>query len=280
MSSSHQLRRQQQQKSTSIFSNLINTWKVRPINGFEKHLFSNIQTSSNNAFISIKSIQKYNIDPARFIYPRDAMGNMLIPLVNRNTPISIPFYLPKYDLIKICSPKWTIKNVHHSKEINYHVGPMTYDSVNDKSQLPCKSGWTQIGRQTYKIHSRLTVPFYDTSKYKQVGNRYSKHAIILGRRTIHTNIKNKKLSNIIKRKSNINIEYTYDIQDYEAITKRNEFIDKSLSSMKNLHQKSNNLIISNDHVDQIETINLPSIKIEPTEKETIVLDDEKISTKY
>ncbi|CAF1484660.1 unnamed protein product [Rotaria sordida] len=255
MSSSRQLRRQQQQKSTSIFSNLINTWKVRPINGFEKHLFSNTQTSSNNAIISIKSIQQYNIDSARFIYPRDAMGNMLIPLVNRNTPISIPFYLPKYDLIKIRSPKWTIKNVHHSKEINYHVGPMTYDSINDKSQLSCKSGWTQIGRQTYKIHSELTVPFYDTSKYKQVGNRYSKHAVILGRRrTIHTNIKNKKLSNIIKRKFNINIEYTYDIQDYEAITKRNEFIDKNLSSMENLHRKSN------DHLDKIETIILEDEK--------------------
>ncbi|CAF2609902.1 unnamed protein product [Rotaria sp. Silwood2] len=286
MFNSHQLRRQQQ-KSTFIFSNLINTWKVRPMNGFEKYLFSNTQTSLNNAIVSIKSIQKHNIDPSRFIYPRDAMGNMLIPLVNRNTHISIPFYLPKYDLIKIHSPTWTIKNKYHSKEMNHYVGPMTYDSINDKSQLPCKSGWTQIGRQKYKIHSELTVPFYDTRKYKQVGDRYSKHAIILGRRTVHTDIKTKKLSNIIKRKSQDNIKYTYDIQDYEAITKRNEFIDTSLSSTKNIYRKSNNLITSNDHINKIETIDLPilesSIKLEPTviatEQEIIVLEDEKTSAK-
>jgi len=151
-----------QQKSTPIDS-----WKVRSINGFEKYLFPNIQ-------LSTKSIPKYklinNIDPSRFIYPRDAMGNMLIPLFNRTTPIFTPFYLPKYDFIKTRSPAWTIKNRHDSKRIIHHIGPMKYDSVNDKSQLPCKSGWTQTGRRAFNIQLGLTVPFYDTRKYKQVGD--------------------------------------------------------------------------------------------------------------
>src|SRR5215813_3405198 len=160
MSINRQFRRQQQ-KSTSIDS-----WKVRSINGFEKYLFPNTQ-------ISTKSIPKYklitNIDPSRFIYPRDAMGDML----NRNTTTFTPFYLPKYDFVKTRSPIWTIKNVHHSKRIIHHVGPMTYDSINDKSQLPCKFDWTQIGRRTLNIHSKLITPFYDTRKYKQVGDPYS-----------------------------------------------------------------------------------------------------------
>jgi hypothetical protein len=157
-----QFRRQQQrQKSTAIDS-----WKVRSINGFEKYLFPNTQISST-------SIPKYklmnNIDPARFIYARDAMGDML----HRKSPTFKPFYLPKYDVIQTRSPIWTIKNIHHSKRVVYHVGPMTYDSVNDKSQLPCKSGWTQLGRPTSYIHSGLTVPFYDTRKYKEVGDSCS-----------------------------------------------------------------------------------------------------------
>lgn len=87
-----------QKKSTSICLNSIHSWKIRSIHGFEKYLFSNIHRS-------IKSTPK-NIDPARFIYPRDAMGNLLISLSNRN--ISQTLYLPKYDFIKIRSPAWTI----------------------------------------------------------------------------------------------------------------------------------------------------------------------------
>ncbi|CAF1588713.1 unnamed protein product [Rotaria magnacalcarata] len=155
------------------FRNFVDAWKVRPIHGFEKYLFSNNEISLNNAISPIRSNRKHNVDPARFIYPRDAMGNLLTPLGKRTSHTSIPLYLPKYDFIKIRSPIWTIKNVHHSKENIHRVGPMTYNSVNDKSQLPCKFGWTQIGRKTYNNHSRLILPFYDTRKYKQVGNPYS-----------------------------------------------------------------------------------------------------------
>jgi len=158
MSNRHQFR-------ITVFSNLNNAWKVRPIYGFEKQLFPNTPIKSTQ-----KSKRPTNIDPARFIYPRDAMGNMLIPLSNRSTPTLRPFYLPKYDFTKTHSPVWTIKNVHDSKGPIHHVGPMKYDSVNDKSQLPCRSGWTQIGRQAFNMHSGLTVPFYDTRKYKQVGD--------------------------------------------------------------------------------------------------------------
>lgn len=138
MSNRRQFQRQLKE-SIPIISNPNHAWKVRPIYGFEKQLFPNTQTS----IIPMKTTQKYKrIDPARFIYPRDAMGDM----INCNTPIFTPFYLPKYDFTKIRSPVWTIKNIHHSKEVIHHIGPMTYDSVNDKSQLPCRSGWTQIGR--------------------------------------------------------------------------------------------------------------------------------------
>jgi hypothetical protein len=153
------------QKSTPVFSNLIDAWKVRPINGFEKHLFPNTQILFNSTAGSF--IQRHNRS-ARFIYPRDAMGNTLTTLLNRNTPTS--FYLPKYEFIKTRSPIWTIKNVHQSKEVIHHVGPMAYDSANDKSQLPCKSGWTQLGRRPFSTNLGLTVPFYDTRKYKQVGD--------------------------------------------------------------------------------------------------------------
>ncbi|CAF1005218.1 unnamed protein product [Adineta steineri] len=161
----------QQKKSTAIILNQISSWKVRPIYGFEKQLFPNLLTSFNDSIIPLKYKRTVKIDPARFIYPRDAMGNMLVPLSNRNT--FIPFYLPKYDSIKTRSPVWTIKNVQHSKAIIRHIGPMTYDSVNDKSQLSCQTGWTQIGRRALNIHSGFTVPFYDTRKYKQVGDSYS-----------------------------------------------------------------------------------------------------------
>jgi hypothetical protein len=169
MPNSRQLR--WQQESAPIFSNLIDVWKVRPIHGFEKYLFPNTQIFLNN---SSKLISK--IDPARYIYPRDAMGNMLIPLFNRNTPA--PFYLPKYDFIKTRSPVWTIKNIHHSKRVIHHVGPMTYNSVNDKSQLSCQSGWTQLGRREFNINLGLTVPFYDTRKYKQVGDPCSVYSFL------------------------------------------------------------------------------------------------------
>ncbi|CAF3494151.1 unnamed protein product [Rotaria socialis] len=180
------------------FRNFVDAWKVRPIHGFEKYLFSNNEISLNNAISPIRSNRKHYVDPARFIYPRDAMGNLLTPLGKRTSHTSIPLYLPKYDFIKIRSPIWTIKNVHHSKENIHRVGPMTYNSVNDKSQLPCKFGWTQIGRKTYNSHSRLLLPFYDTRKYKQVGNPYSKHTVILGR---GTDIKRKR-SAIIKQLHN------------------------------------------------------------------------------
>ena len=151
------------QKSTEISVHLTDAWKIRPINGFEKHLFPDTQ-------ISFKSIQKHKlmnkIDPARFIYPRDAMGNM----VNRRTSTFTPLYLPKYDFIKNHSPVWTIKDVHYSKGVIHYVGPMSYDSVNDKSQLPRTSGWTQVGRRAFDAKLGLIVPFYDTRKYKQVGD--------------------------------------------------------------------------------------------------------------
>ena len=100
MFTNRQLRQSSQQKSTSI-----NSWKIRPINGFEKYLFPYIQLSIPKHRLNTK------IDPARFIHPRDAMGDML----NRNIPTITPFYLPKYDFVKIHSPVWTIKNIYHSK---------------------------------------------------------------------------------------------------------------------------------------------------------------------
>ena len=130
----------QQQKSVSIFSTSINTWKVRPVCGFEKHLFP-----SNEISVKKYHLNK-NIDPSRFIYPRDAMGNMLVSLFNR---ISIPFYLPKYESSKPRSPIWTIRNAHNSKKVNHQIRPMTYNSINDKSQLSCKTGWTQRERYTF-----------------------------------------------------------------------------------------------------------------------------------
>jgi hypothetical protein len=157
MFTNHQFRRLQQ-KSISI-----NSWKVRSINGFEKYLFPNTQLSISKHRLNTK------IDPARFIYPRDAMGDML----NRKTSAITPFYLPKYDFIKTHSPVWTIKNIYHSKQAIHHVGPMIYDSANDKSQLPCKFGWTQTGRRPFHIQLGLTVPFYDTRKYKAVGDSCS-----------------------------------------------------------------------------------------------------------
>jgi hypothetical protein len=158
--------RRSQQKSISIFPKKINSWKVRSINGFEKYLFPNTQISTQSI---LKHRLNTKIDPARFIYPRDAMGNML----NRSTSPIIPFYLPKYDFIKTHSPVWTIKNVYHSKRTIGHVSPMTYNSVNDKSQLSCKFGWTQTGRRAFHIQLGLTVPFYDTRKYKEVGDSCS-----------------------------------------------------------------------------------------------------------
>jgi hypothetical protein len=158
-----QFRRQQQQRSTSTSSDQSEPWKVRPIYGFEKFLFPNVDTP-----ITLKRIAP--VDPARFIYPRDAMGSMLDPSPNRTMPISTVFYLPKDDFSKSRSPAWTISNVHHSNSITHHVGPMAYDSVNDTSQLSCKSGWTQRGRGGQNIRLGLTVPFYDTTQYKAVGD--------------------------------------------------------------------------------------------------------------
>ncbi len=45
-----------------------------------------------------------------------------------------------------------------------------YGSINDKSQLPCKSGWTLTGPQALNIHLGLTVRFYDTGKHRQAGD--------------------------------------------------------------------------------------------------------------
>lgn len=145
MPTSHRLKRQEK-RTSQIFTDSIRKWKSRPIHGFEKHLFANAKMPLNKTISSIKSTHKHKIDPARFIYPRDAMGNLRTSLYNRKNPISIPFYLPKYDFVKVRSPKWTIKNVHQMKATIHHVGTMTYNSSNDKSQLPCKRGWTQIGR--------------------------------------------------------------------------------------------------------------------------------------
>jgi hypothetical protein len=99
----------------SVVSNLVNTWKVRPINGFEKYLFPNTQTSTS------ASVKYSRIDPARFIYPRDAMGNML----DQKTIIPRQFHLPKYDFVKPRSPAWTIKNIYPSKGVIHSVGSMT-----------------------------------------------------------------------------------------------------------------------------------------------------------
>ncbi|UJR09368.1 hypothetical protein I4U23_013612 [Adineta vaga] len=168
--------RRHQQKITSIYSNKNDSWKVRPIYGFEKYLFPNQITS-------IKPKRIVHIDPARFIYPRDAMGNLLHPISNRTHSTFIPFYLPKFDAILPHSPAWTIKNVYDTKPNIDHIGPMTYDSINDKSQLSCKFGWTQIGRHADDIRIGLTVPFYDTRKYNAIGNPCS-HAVIIGKRQL------------------------------------------------------------------------------------------------
>ena len=112
-------------------------WKTRPINGFEKYFFVHMRTIHGAAAIP-------KIDPARSIYPRDAMGNLRAPLGTRRVRIrtSPPFYLPQYTLVKPSSPKWTIKPVSRAKEASHYSGAMFYDRVNDKSQLP----WTQVGR--------------------------------------------------------------------------------------------------------------------------------------
>ncbi|CAF0985145.1 unnamed protein product [Adineta ricciae] len=138
MSIRRQLRRHQQNPIVHT-RNQNNSWKVRPIYGFEKYLFPNQKTS-------IKPKRTIHIDPARFIHPRDAMGNLLRSTSETAQRTFTPFYLPKYDAIKPRSPAWTIKNLHNIKTVIDQIGPMAYDSVNDRSQLSCNSGWTQIGR--------------------------------------------------------------------------------------------------------------------------------------
>lgn len=78
----------------------MNSWKSRSIHGYEKYIFLNLVNQT-------KQIKRFaRVDPARFIYPRDAMGD----LRHRKTTDSNSFYLPKYDFVKPNSPKWSIKN--------------------------------------------------------------------------------------------------------------------------------------------------------------------------
>ena len=91
--------------STRQCSSENNSWKIRPINGFEKHLFPNTHPPP-------KRRRNTKIDPARFIYPRDAMGDMLHRKKTRITP----FYLPNYSFVQTRLPAWTIKNVYFSKQ--------------------------------------------------------------------------------------------------------------------------------------------------------------------
>jgi hypothetical protein len=122
-------------------------WKTRPINGFEKYFFSNSPTAQSSAGpFAHRTLFHPKVDPARSIYPRNAMGDLLVPLNCRRARTSPPLYLPQYNLVKPRSPKWTIKGVSRPKEVVHYVGPMFYNSANDRSQLPCRSGWTQVGR--------------------------------------------------------------------------------------------------------------------------------------
>lgn len=97
-------------KSISISSNLHNSWKIRSINGFEKYLFPNTQ-------LAPKRQQRIQIDPARFIYPRDAMGDLL----HRKATNITPFYFPNYSLVESRSPIWTIKNVYPSRRVSQPI---------------------------------------------------------------------------------------------------------------------------------------------------------------
>lgn len=144
MSSTRRLKRRQQ-RSLSYIIDPQGGWKTRPINGFEKYFFTHSQTTHISTGPFTRQYPP-KIDPARSIYPRDAMGDLLVPLHSQRAPNSPPFYLPQYNLVKPSSPKWTIKAASRTKEVVHHLGPMFYDSVNDKSQLPCHSGWTQVGR--------------------------------------------------------------------------------------------------------------------------------------
>ena len=95
----------------SISANPYNSWKIRSINGYEKYLFPNTQLVPKHRLHT-------KIDSARFIYPRDAMGDLLY----RKTTNITPFYLPNYSLVETRSPIWTIKNVYPSKQIFHQVG--------------------------------------------------------------------------------------------------------------------------------------------------------------
>ena len=157
MSSTRRLKHRHQRTIGDIIEPL-GGWKTRPINGFEKYFFFPSQTSQ----ITIGSFPRQTlyppkIDPARSIYPRDAMGDLLVPLCSRGARTSPPFYLPQYNLVKPSSPKWTIRTVSRAKEVVHYLGPMFYDSVNDTSQLPCHTGWTQVGRWPIPLIRSVSV---------------------------------------------------------------------------------------------------------------------------
>jgi hypothetical protein len=144
-----------------------NLWKTRSIHGFEKHLLIDIETSRPT--INRKHQLMIKIDPARSIYPRDAMGNRLVSGSQRMTSTLPPYYLPSYDLVKPRSPTWTIKMRTHLTSEVHPIGPNAGVCLTNQSHRSRQFAWTQIGRRFLDINQGLTVPFYDTRRYKQVG---------------------------------------------------------------------------------------------------------------